>query len=163
MNKSTVALVAGTVVCLGLSVVSTKASVTRTIDAIENIGEVTYTEECKARIDRAVFCYNELDPNQDLESKITNTEEFDAAKIEYARLAIKAASVADARKKAEGYSSADVQGFVEDAREILDTYLTADQYSLVENYADITALEAEYTSGGGGASDGGEAAVIPMC
>ena len=34
---------------------------------------------------------------------------FNAAKIEYARLAIKAASVADARKTVEGYSFDDVK------------------------------------------------------
>ena len=43
MKKSTIALFAAAAVCLGLSVFSVKASVTRTNDAISAIGEVTYT------------------------------------------------------------------------------------------------------------------------
>ena len=62
----------------------------------------------------------------------------------------------------EGYSFDDVKKYVTEAREIVDSYLTAEQYSLVENYADLTALESEYTSSGstGGAT---EEVSIPMC
>ena len=87
---------------------------------------------------------------------------FDAAKIEYARLAIKAASVADARKVPEGYTSDDIKKFVTEAREVVDSYLSADQTSMVPNYADLTELEKEYTStGGSGGSD--EEVSVPMC
>ena len=41
MKKSTIALIVAAVVCLGLSAFSAKASVTRTNEAIEEIGEVT--------------------------------------------------------------------------------------------------------------------------
>ena len=54
MKKSTIALIVAAVVCLGLSAFSAKASVTRTNEAIEEIGEVAYTDECKSKIDRAV-------------------------------------------------------------------------------------------------------------
>ena len=157
MKKSTIALIVAAFVCLGLSVFSVKASVVRT-----NIGEVTYTEESKAKIDRAVKYYNALDPNFDLKKKIKNMNVFNAAKIEYARLAIKAASVADARKTVEGYSFDDVKKYVTEAREVIDSYLTADQYTLIENYADLIELESEYTSTGssGGSS---EEVSIPMC
>ena len=131
MKKSTIALIVAAVVCLGLSAFSAKASVTRTNEAIEEIGEVTYSEDCKA-------------------------------KIEYARLAIKAASVADARKVPEGYTSDDIKKFVTEAREVVDSYLSADQTSMVPNYADLTELEKEYTStGGSGGSD--EEVSVPMC
>ena len=63
MKKSTIALIVAAFVCLGLSVFSVKASVVRTNDAIQNIGKVTYTEESKEKIDRAVKYYNALDPN----------------------------------------------------------------------------------------------------
>ena len=107
MKKSTIALIVAAVVCLGLSAFSAKASVTRTNEAIEEIGEVTYSEDCKAKIDRAVEYYNALDKNLDLQEKVNKEDmkNFDAAKIEYARLAIKAASVADARKVPEGYDN----------------------------------------------------------
>jgi len=160
MKKSTIALIIAAVVCLGLSAFSAKASVTRTNEAIEEIGEVTYSEDCKAKIDRAVEYYNNLD----LQEKVNKEDmkNFDAAKIEYARLAIKAASVADARKVPEGYTSDDIKKFVTEAREVVDSYLSADQTSMVPNYADLTELEKEYTStGGSGGSD--EEVSVPMC
>ena len=158
MKKSTIALIVAAVVCLGLSAFSAKASVTRTNEAIEEIGEVTYSEDCKAKIDRAVEYYNALDKNLDLQEKVNKEDmkNFDAAKIEYARLAIKAASVA------EGYTSDDIKKFVTEAREVVDSYLSADQTSMVPNYADLTELEKEYTStGGSGGSD--EEVSVPMC
>ena len=150
MKKSTIALIIAAVVCLGLSAFSAKASVTRTNEAIEEIGEVAYTDECKS--------------NLDLQEKVNKEDmkNFDAAKIEYARLAIKAASVADARKVPEGYTSDDIKKFVTEAREVVDSYLSADQTSMVPNYADLTELEKEYTStGGSGGSD--EEVSVPMC
>lgn len=164
MKKSTIALIVAAVVRLGLSAFSAKASVTRTNEAIEEIGEVTYSEDCKAKIDRAVEYYNALDKNLDLQEKVNKEDmkNFDAAKIEYARLAIKAASVADARKVPEGYTSDDIKKFVTEAREVVDSYLSADQTSMVPNYADLTELEKEYTStGGSGGSD--EEVSVPMC
>ncbi|OUP50385.1 hypothetical protein [Lachnoclostridium sp. An181] len=163
MKKSTIVLIVAAVVCLGLSAFSLKASVSRTDKAIAAIGEVTYTDKCKEKIDRAVEYYNALDPNFNLKDKIENKKEFDTAKIEYARLAIKAASVADARKTAEGYSSDDVKKYVTEARAVVDSYLTPDQYALVENYADLTALESEYTSTGGSGGGDSEEVSIPMC
>lgn len=164
MKKSTIILIGAALLCLVLSVFSAKSSVTRTIDAISDIGKVVYTEECKEKIDLAVSYYNKLDPNLHLKEKITNNDEFEKDKIEYARLAIKAAKVADARKVAEGYSSADVKKYVTDARKVLEEYLTEKQYSLVENYVDLTALEAEYSSDGGtGNASDGEEVSIPMC
>ena len=149
MKKSTIALIVAAVVCLGLSAFSAKASVTRTNEAIEEIGEVTYSEDCKAKIDRAVEYYNALDKNLDLQEKVNKEDmkNFDAAKIEYARLAIKAASVADARKVPEGYTSDDIKKFVTEAREVVDSYLSADQTSMVPNYADLTELEKAWMEG----------------
>ena len=163
MKKSTIGLIVAAVACLGLAFVSAKGSVTRTVDAISDIGTVSYTDESKEKLDRAVTYYNALDKNLKLDKKITNIKDFDAAKMEYARLAIKAASVADARKKAEGYSSADVQKFVTEAREIVDNYLTEDQRTQVENYADLKALEADYASSGGAGASDEEAETVPMC
>ena len=70
MKKSTKLLFASVVVFFVLSIVSAKCSVSRTEDAISNIGEVAYTDECKERIDRAVFYYNYLDPELGLKEKI---------------------------------------------------------------------------------------------
>lgn len=165
MKKSTIVLIVAAVACLGLAVLSAKLSVTRTEKAISNIGEVTYSEECKDKIDLAVSYYNALDTNLKLDKKITNTEDFDTAKIEYVRLAIKAAVVADERKEAEDYSTADVQEFITAARETLEAYLLDVQYEQVENYSDLTALESAYSSGGGSDDSDSteEAETVPMC
>lgn len=163
MKKSTIILIVAAVVCLGLSAVSAKCSVSRTEKAISNIEEVSYDAECKEKLDKAVSYYDALDTNLGLEKKISNIDEFTEKKVEYVRLAIKAAVVADERKDAEGYTSADVLEFITDARETIDSYLTEDQYELVENYSDLTALESAYSEGGGGADDGGEAEAPPMC
>lgn len=80
MKKSTKLLFASVVVFFILSIASAKCSVYRTEKAISNIGEVAYTDECKEKIDRAVFYYNSLDPKLGLEEKITNTAEFDQKK-----------------------------------------------------------------------------------
>ena len=74
MKKSTIALIVAAVVCLGLSAFSAKASVTRTNEAIEEIGEVAYTDECKSKIDRAVEYYNALDKNLDLQGKVNKED-----------------------------------------------------------------------------------------
>ena len=74
MKKSTIALIVAAVVCLGLSAFSAKAFVTRTNEAIEEIGEVTYSEDCKAKIDRAVEYYNALDKNLDLQEKVNKED-----------------------------------------------------------------------------------------
>lgn len=161
MKKSTKLLFASVVVFFILSIASAKCSVYRTEKAISNIGEVAYTDECKEKIDRAVFYYNSLDPKLVLEEKITNTAEFDQKKIEYARLAIKAAKVADARKTVEEYSNTDVENYVKAAREVVTNYLKEDQYMSIENYADLVALESEYASSGGGGAT--EEVSIPMC
>ena len=161
MKKSTKLLFASVVVFFILSIASAKCSVYRTEKAISNIGEVAYTDECKEKIDRAVFYYNSLDPELGLEEKILNTVEFDKAKIEYARLAIKAAKVADARKTVEEYSNTDVENYVKAAREVVTNYLKEDQYMSIENYADLVALESEYASSGGGGAT--EEVSIPMC
>lgn len=162
MKKSTIALLGATVVCLGLSVFSVKASVTRVNDAIAQIGEVSYSEACKERIDRAVDYYNALDDNFNLKEQVADQDTFEAAKLEYARLAIKAASVAKQRQKADGYSADDIRTYVEAAREVVNSYLTPDEYSQISNYGDLTSLESEYAASAGSAGAVEEVS-IPMC
>jgi hypothetical protein len=161
MKKSTIGLIVAAIVCLGLSVASAKYSVIRTENAISDIGDVSYTDECMEKMERALSYYNALDTNLGLDEKISNTDEFTEKKVEYVRLTIKAAIVANERKDAEGYSSADIQEFITEARDTIDAYLTTEECDLVENYSDFTALESEYADGGGADEDEGEAP--PMC
>lgn len=71
------------VLFLVLSIVSATTSVSRTIKAIDDIGEVTYSEETKEKIDKAIDYYEALDVNLGLQDKITNIDKLQAAKRDY--------------------------------------------------------------------------------
>ena len=119
LKKSTIVLIVLAVIFLGLSVVSTKYSVTRTITAIDEIGDMKLNDDSIDRFKNAAEYYQALDPNQNLEEKITNLKTYKEARLNYARLMIKQASLAD--KKQDGAAEA-----VKEAREAVDTYVPAD-------------------------------------
>lgn len=156
LKKSTVVLIVLAVVFLLLSVVSTRYSVSRTITAIDQIGEMKLDNGSMERFEEAAEYYMSLDPNQDLEKKITNKDVYEEAKLNYARLMIKSASLAD--KKQDGAAEA-----VTAAREAIDTYISADEVWNIENYQDLLDLESVYggDDSGSGGDSGGEAP--PMC
>lgn len=156
LKKSTIVLIVLAVIFLGLSVVSTKYSVTRTITAIDEIGDMKLNDDSIDRFKKAAEYYEALDPNQNLEEKITNLKTYKEARLNYARLMIKQASLAD--KKQDGAADA-----VKEAREAVDTYVPADEKWNIENYQELLDLEATYNSDGGSGSgdDAGEAP--PMC
>ena len=149
LKKSTIVLIVLAVIFLGLSVVSTKYSVTRTITAIDEIGDMKLNDDSIDRFKKAAEYYQALDPNQNLEEKITNLKTYKEARLNYASLA---------DKKQDGAADA-----VKEAREAVDTYVPADEKWNIENYQDLLDLEATYSSDGGSGSsdDAGEAP--PMC
>ncbi|MCM1167312.1 MAG: hypothetical protein NC299_10450 [Lachnospiraceae bacterium] len=124
-----------------LSIVSANLSVSRTVNAIGNIGAVEFSDASKEKIDLALTYYAELDPNLALQSKITNADELSAAKFEYVRLGIKKAYLADKSgdEKAAEYTA--------DARKIFDEYCSTGECKAVSNYGDLTALEEKYSAG----------------
>lgn len=93
LKKSTIVLIVLAVIFLGLSVVSTKYSVTRTITAIDEIGDMKLNDDSIDRFKKAAEYYQALDPNQNLEEKITNLKTYKEARLNYARLMIKQASL----------------------------------------------------------------------
>ena len=130
LKKSTIVLIVLAVIFLGLSVVSTKYSVTRTIHAIDEIGDMKLNDDSIDRFKKAAEYYQALDQNQNLEEKITNLKTYKEARLNYARLMIKQASLAD--KKQDGAADA-----VKEAREAVDTYVPADEKWNIENYQDL--------------------------
>ena len=126
------------------------------ITAIDEIGDMKLNDDSIDRFKKAAEYYQALDPNQNLEEKITNLKTYKEARLNYARLMIKQASLAD--KKQDGAADA-----VKEAREAVDTYVPADEKWNIENYQDLLDLEATYSSDGGSGSsdDAGEAP--PMC
>lgn len=124
-----------------LSVVSANLSVSRTVNAIGAIGTVEFSDKSKEKIDLALTYYAELDPNLDLQSKISNADELSAAKFEYVRLSIKKAYLADKNgdEKAAEYTA--------EAREIFGEYCSTGECGAIGNYDDLTALEEKYSAG----------------
>lgn len=159
LKKSTIALIVFFVLAGALAAWSIPAQVSRVDSDIENIGDVVYTDSCKQKIDAAVDHYNALDAQLNLQSQVKGLWKLDAAKVEYCRLAIKDASVADARQKVDNLTTTDVQNKVTAARDVVTKYLTADDYSNVKNYSDLTSLETKYNASSGSSSS----VDIPMC
>ncbi|MBQ8356284.1 MAG: hypothetical protein IJX39_00590 [Clostridia bacterium] len=130
-------------VFLGLSIGSAVYSVNRTVEAIDAIGEVEYTEASKQKIDLALSYYGALDPNIGLPDQITNIDTLTAAKREYVRLGIKRAYVADKN----GEAADTVKQYVTEARANFDEYCASGECTDISNYADLTALEEKYGGG----------------
>lgn len=156
LKKSTIVLIVLAVVFFALSIVSTNYSVSRTINAIDAIGDMKLNDDSMERFEQAAEYYQALDPNQDLDDKITNLDVYKKDRLNYARLMIKAAALADTKQ--DGAAEA-----VTAAREAVDTYVPSDEVWDIENYQDLLDLEAVYSgdSGSGSGSDSGEAP--PMC
>lgn len=130
------------VIFLILSVVSANYSVDRTVDAIDAIGAVEYSEASKEKIDLALSYYAALDSNLGLSEKITNAHKLNEAKIEYVRLGIKQAYLADKNGEAEET----VQQYVAQARQSFDEYCSAEDPTRISNYKDLIALEEKYSA-----------------
>ncbi|MBQ8163049.1 MAG: hypothetical protein IJZ93_01605 [Clostridia bacterium] len=148
--KLIILIAALAVVFLVLSIISAAHSVNRTVDAIDAIGTVEYTDASKEKIDLALSYYNELDTNIGLQERITNAEQLTNAKIEYVRLGIKKAYLADKN----GEEEETVKQYVKDARASFDEYCKTGDCTNISNYADLVALEEKYGSGQTNASEG---------
>lgn len=169
MKKSTIIIIVLCVLTLGMSVFTALYSVTRTNQAIQAIGKVAYNLESQARIDEATKNYEAIDRNLNLEKRVEGLDTLVNAQKEYARLAIKAAAVADRRKAAEGLSDEDVRNKIEAARAVCDRYFhSEEECAFVENYQDLRNLESAYDPEAGAApaaapAPAQEEAVVPMC
>ncbi len=146
--KFTIILLILAVVFLVLSIVSANLSVSRTVNAIDTIGTVEFSNDSKGKIDLALKYYGELDTNLSLQSKVTNADELTAAKFEYVRLAIKNAYLADKN----GGDEATIKEYIELARKSFDEYCSTGKCKNVSNYDDLTSLESKYSDGGADAS-----------
>lgn len=141
--KLTIIFSAAAAVFLILSIVSANISVSRTITAIDSIGEVEFSEAGKEKIDTALSYYSALDKNLGLPEKITNADLLSGAKTEYVRLGIKRAYLADKHGEAEET----VQQYIAEARAAFDEYCTSGDCKNISNFDDLTSLEAKYTAG----------------
>ena len=169
MKKSTVALLILCAFTLGMSVFTALYSVTRTNKAIQAIGEVRYNAESQAKIDEATKDYEAIDRHLHLEKRVEGLDTLLNAQKEYARLAIKAASVADKRKAAEGLSEEAVQSKIDEARAVCERYFHSEEAcGFVENYQDLCNLESAYHPEAGSGptatpAPAQEEAAVPMC
>ena len=122
------------------------------IDKIVAIGEVVYTEDCKALIDAARNAYNALTADQ--KALVTNLEVLTAAEKTYANLKA-AAEKAAADKLAADDVIAKINAigevaYTEACKNLIDaarnayTALTEDQKALVTNLSVLTDAETAY-------------------
>ena len=128
--------------------------ITAVINAIDAIGEVAYTDECKAKIDATRAAYDALTDAQ--KALVANADTLTAAETTYAALKAAAdAAAADAAAAAAVTAAIDAIGDVAytdeskakiDAARAAYNALTDDQKALVANYATLTAAEAAYAA-----------------
>jgi len=110
-------------------------------DAIGAIGEVTYSEESRALIDRADAAIAAADPNLHLTDRVENLALLRDAKIRYVERAITRLYRAHRDREAEET----VLSFLSDAREAYGRYFTAEDAGLIHNYQDLLDIEEKYT------------------
>ncbi len=150
MKKLTVCLVVLTVFCAAMMVASANYSVDRVRAAIQSLPKAANTDACAKAFDTADSYYDKMsDRFLFFSEPLTDSERqaFLDAKVDYLRVAIKAAVVADQRKDTDGLTRDDVKALVDAAGDRLAEYLTPEQYSLVPNYSDLTELQATYADG----------------
>jgi hypothetical protein len=124
------------------------------IDKIIAIGEVVYTDACKALIDAARNAYSEL--TEDQKALVTNYEVLTVAETTYANLKAAAQQAADDQEAAnevigkinaigEVAYTTECKALIDAARNAYSE-LTADQKALVTNYEVLTTAETTYAN-----------------
>ena len=114
-------------------------------DAIENIGNVTYTAESKAKIDAAREAFDALSDEE--KAKVENASVLTAAESKYAKMKADEEAAATVRAKIEAIGdvtyTAESKAKIDEAREAYDA-LSEEQKALVGNVSDLTNAESEY-------------------
>ena len=115
-------------------------------EKITAIGEVSFTTECKQKIDAARSAYDALDP--DLKASVSNYNVLTAAEERYAELAGQAGDAEAARVVREliaaiGEVTLESKDAIEAAEKAYEE-LTPAQKKLVDNYEVLTAARAAY-------------------
>ena len=123
-----------------LALASENHGVKAITDAIDAIGEVTYSEESRALIDRADAAIAETDQNLRLTDRVVNLELLHSAKVRYVERAITRLYRAWRDKQPEET----ILLYLTDAREAYNHYFTAEDAGLIHNYQDLADIEARY-------------------
>ena len=114
-------------------------------DAIENIGDVTYTAESKEKIDAAREAFDALSDEE--KAEVENASVLTAAESKYAKMKADEEAAATVRAKIEAIGdvtyTAESKAKIDEAREAYDA-LGEEQKALVGNVSDLTNAESEY-------------------
>ena len=114
-------------------------------DAIENIGNVTYTTESKAKIDAAREAFDALSDEE--KAKVENASVLTAAESKYAKMKADEEAAAAVRAKIEAIGdvtyTAESKAKIDEAKAAYDA-LGEEQKALVGNVSDLTNAESEY-------------------
>ena len=123
-----------------LTIASANHAVSAITDAINDIGEVSYSDESRALIDKADAAIAAADPNLHLTDRVENLELLRAAKVRYVERAITRLY----RSYRDKEPDETVLANLTDAREAYDHYFTAEDAKLIHNYQDLLDIETKY-------------------
>ena len=124
-----------------LAYASGKYSVKSIQDAIDRIGEVTYSEESRTLIDAVDEKIDALDPNLHLDAKVENIDVLRAAKVRYVEQAIIRLYRAVRDKQDEDT----IKSYLSDAEEAFSHYFSEEESSLIHNYQDLLDAREKYS------------------
>ena len=124
----------------GLVIASAQYGVKAVTDAVNDIGQVTYSEETRRLIDAADEEIGRLDPNLHLTERVENIDDLKAAKVKYVEMAIKRLYIAVRDRKDETL----IREYLADAEEAFSHYLTEADIPLIHNYQDLEDARKKY-------------------
>ena len=119
---------------------STRYSAGELAKAIDAIGEVSYSEESLALIDAADAAYARAQANLSVEGSVENLDQLEAAKVEYARLAIKRMYIAIR----DGEPEAVITEYLADAEAAYSHFFSEEESGKVRNFADLADARKKY-------------------
>ena len=120
----------------------------RITQAIEAIGDVSYSEETRRLLDAEDAALSSADPNLHLEEKIPNLGTLKEAKLEYVKLAIKELYISIRDKEAEEIIRERLADAEDPEAAAIDTEEDA---PLLKNYADLESAREKYGPDAGAA------------
>ncbi|MBR6029783.1 MAG: hypothetical protein IKP40_11935 [Clostridia bacterium] len=123
-----------------LAIASANHGVKSITEAIDAIGEVSYSDESRALIDRVDAAIAETDPNLRLTERVENLDLLRAAKVRYVERAITRLY----RAFRDHEPDETILAYLADAREAYSHYFTAEDTGFIHNYQDLADIEAVY-------------------
>ena len=152
LNKYILALIivgSFAILFLAFSIGSAFYTVNRSINSIDEIGNITVDEDltltsAKNRLDLAITNYDKLDRDLKLEEKVDNIELLYKAKKDFVNASILLALAIDNQKVKLGLSDNDVAKYVANIEEYQKEYITKEEFEQLADYSKYVVLSEKY-------------------